>query len=186
MSKSCEFCRFWYFFCRFWYSWTFPGSLYAFIQAVTGSSVLRLKALLKVLWLAANHRGGQNPPAKATEHVERLCGLCKCLWHSSMRPPNLCVLFLVHASALELWIFFTTTLLRVAWNSPNLKSPANMRVLRGLAHLSDLQCVAKISFAKRTIFLHETSSFEQLWAAFVLRLVLNQSGFTGISNWVMT
>ena len=59
MSKSCEFCRFWYFFCRFWYSWTFPGSLYAFIQAVTGSSVLRLKALLKVLWLAANHRGAE-------------------------------------------------------------------------------------------------------------------------------
>ena len=99
---------------------------------------------------------------------------------------NLCVLLFVHASALELWIFLTTTPLRIAWNSPNWKSLANMRVLEGVTHPLDLQRVAKFSFAKRTVSLHEASPFGQLWAAFVLRLVLNQSGFAGISNWVLT
>ena len=37
-----------------------------------------------------------------------------------------------------------------------------MRVLEGVVHLVDLQYVAKLSFAKRTIPIHETSSFEQL------------------------
>ncbi len=43
------------------------------------------------------------------------------------------------------------TPLRIAWNSANSKSPANMRVLEYVAHVADLQCVAKYYFAKRTI-----------------------------------
>ena len=54
------------------------------------------------------------------------------------------------------------TPLRIAWNSLNSKSPANMRVLRGVVHVVDLQCVAKFYFAKRTIPVLETSPFEQL------------------------
>ena len=57
-----------------------------------------------------------------------------------------------------------------------------MRVLRGLVHAIDSQRVAKFCFAKRTISIHKTSPFEQLKAAFVLRLVLNHGGFTAISN----
>ena len=37
-----------------------------------------------------------------------------------------------------------------------------MRVLREVTHTIDLQQVAKFRFAKRTISIHDASSFEQL------------------------
>ena len=59
----------------------------------------------------------------------------------------------------KLWIILTTTPLRIAWNSPNLKSLANMRVLEGVAHVTDWQHVAKFSFAKRTVFTSQCFAF---------------------------
>ena len=60
------------------------------------------------------------------------------------------------------------TPLRIAWNSPNSKSPANMRVLRGVVHIADLQCVAKFYFAKRTVFVCKDFSFRTVSTAFAL------------------
>ena len=53
----------------------------------------------------------------------------------------------------KIWIFLTKTPLRIARNSPNWKSLANMRVLEGVVHPFDLQHVAKFSFTKRTVLI---------------------------------
>ena len=66
----------------------------------------------------------------------------------------------------KLWIFLTTTPLRIAWNSPNWKSLANMRVLGGIVYIVDLQCVVRFYFAKRIFLLSRNSFSEQFWAAF--------------------
>ena len=59
-----------------------------------------------------------------------------------------------HRSTLQkIWIFLTKTPLRIARNSPNWKSLANMRVLEGVVHSFDLQHVAKYNFTKRTVLI---------------------------------
>ena len=61
-----------------------------------------------------------------------------------------------------------------------------MRVLKGVAHVTDLQRVAKFSFAKKTSSYHQLIRFpnnsEQQSTAFVPRFVLDHSGFAAISN----
>ena len=58
------------------------------------------------------------------------------------------------------------TPLRIAWNSPNCKWLANMRVLDGVAHVIDYQLVADRDSQKEHFFTPKTSPFEQFWAAF--------------------
>ena len=61
----------------------------------------------------------------------------------------------------KIWIFLTNTPLRIAWNSPNWKSLANMRVLRWVAHSADYQMVANFTSQKELFLTSKNSVFGQ-------------------------
>ena len=88
------------------------------------------------------------------------------IWANKMSCPLLCISPRWDLNKQKLWIFFTTAPLRIAWNSPNRKWPANMRVLDGVEHVIDYQLVADRDSQKEHFFAPKTSPFEQFWAAF--------------------
>ena len=63
----------------------------------------------------------------------------------------------------QLWIIFTMTPLRIAWNSANTKLLANMRVLEVAAHITDTQPVVNFYSQKELFLALKNSCFGQLW-----------------------